>query len=108
MAKAKAEESKKLAPRTIPLPGTEDERLEEVSAAAAEYQDAKERRMKLTEREVEKQRELLALMKEHKLKRYFDREAGLLVEVVMTEEKAKVYRRTDDDPEPKRKRERDE
>jgi len=66
---------------TAPLPGMGDERIEEIKDAAFKYVDIRDRRMALTKEEVESKSDLLDLMHEHKLKRYFDSEAEILVEI---------------------------
>jgi len=58
-----------------------DERIEAIKDAAFKYVDIRDRRMDLTKEEVESKADLLDLMHEHKLKRYFDSEAEILVEI---------------------------
>jgi hypothetical protein len=70
-----------MAARTATLPGMGDERIEVIKDAALKYVDIRDRRMGLTKEEVESKSDLLDLMHEHKLKRYFDSEAEILVEI---------------------------
>ena len=70
-----------MAARTATLPGMGDERIEVIKDAALKYVDVRDQRMELTKREVESKGDLLDLMHEHKLKRYFDSEAEVLVEI---------------------------
>jgi hypothetical protein len=67
--------------RTAPLPGMGDDRIEAIKDAGLKYVDIRDRRMALAKEEVESKTELLDLLHEHKLKRYFDSEAELLIEI---------------------------
>ena len=67
--------------RTATLPGLGDDRIEAIKDAGLKYVDIRDRRLALTKEEVESKSDLLDLMHEHKLKRYFDSEAELLVEI---------------------------
>ena len=70
-----------MAAGTAPLPGLEDQRIEDIRDAALKYVDVRDQRMALTKREVESKTELLDVMHEHRLKRYHDSEAEILVEI---------------------------
>jgi hypothetical protein len=60
MAKAKQES----------LPGMEPPHIAEIDAAAEAYRGTRNRRMRLTEKEVEQREILQAMMKKHELKNY--------------------------------------
>jgi hypothetical protein len=84
-------EQKKLAPRTRPLPGLEDERIDELSDLALSCLDAHEEKKAAGEAEKAKKDELIACMKQRGLTRYRDSESDLLVELELSHEKVKVY-----------------
>jgi hypothetical protein len=52
------------------IPGTEPEQIPEIEEACGQYVSARDKRMILTEREVETKKFLAVLMKKHKLKTY--------------------------------------
>ncbi len=80
------------------LKGTEDKRFPDVEEAAEAYRDVRDERMELTEKEIDAKSELMARMKEHKLKTYRIPHSGLEVEVVAGEETVKVRKIKDDAP----------
>jgi hypothetical protein len=65
------------------------------------YIEVRDERMVLTKQEVEKKGELMDAMRKHKLDTYCDENAvpALLVTLVAGEDKVKVRRAEDDDPE---------
>ena len=80
------------------LPGVEaPEIIQEITDAAMGYHDLIEQRKEIQKRERKAKLELLQEMKTHKLKKYRDPEAGLLVELEQEEPKLHVSFRTDDD-----------
>lgn len=93
--------------KQLRIAGTQrNDRNEQVENAAAAYQEAKEKRMELTEKEVETKDLLLHAMKENKLKYYRCSDIDLEVTVVPGEAKVKtsvveVTTPTDEDDEKK-------
>lgn len=76
--------------RTPPLPGLGDEVIEDIRDKALIYQEMKLRRVACSRDEMSARDDLLEAMKEHSLKRYYDSEAELLVEIVPIDEKLHV------------------
>ena len=77
------------------LPGIENGKIiKEVSEAAEAYENARDKRMKLTEKEVEAQDYLAEVMKKHKLKAYRDDdyEPPLICFIQESKDKVKVRR----------------
>lgn len=70
------------------LPGMEDQKIEGLHNAAAEYAEIRDQRQQLTTQEVELKAKLLRLMKQHK-KTEYDFE-GVHIELVTEEETVKV------------------
>jgi hypothetical protein len=88
--KAKKEQTQET-PKTkqVELPGVEREKFEDIEAAAEDYVRVRDKRMALTEEEVENKGILLSAMKEHKLDRYRC-EDEKLVRIVPGKENLKV------------------
>jgi hypothetical protein len=78
----------KRTPRQARLPGVDDPEIEELESAAEEYVDVRDRRMALTEEEVELKGELLKLMHEHNKTKYVHN--GTEIRVVAKDETVKV------------------
>jgi hypothetical protein len=76
----------------------EKKSIKEVDLAAEAYCEARDERMKLTEKEVEARDSLLAVMQKHKLDLYRDDDASppLLVTIIAGDAKVKVSRIDDD------------
>ena len=70
------------------LPGLEDRAIAELEAAAEEYAGIRDRRMALTEQEVECKEKLLALMHGHGKQTYIH--GGIEIRVVAEKEKVRV------------------
>jgi hypothetical protein len=68
--KKKKDRTKTRRPRQARLPGMENTSIPAIDAAAAEYVDARDNRMRLLKEEIEASDKLLALMKEHKQDTY--------------------------------------
>jgi hypothetical protein len=84
--------------RQLEVPGTERKKLKEANDAAEAYVDARDTRMRHTEKEVEARDALVAVMEKHHLTVYRDDEADPPLVVTLTPGKAKVkVRRADDD-----------
>ena len=83
------------------IPGTERKAIGEIDSAAEAYIEIRDERMALTKQEVEKKGALMAAMQKHKLDTYCDENAvpALLVTLVPGEDKVKVRRAEDEDPE---------
>lgn len=64
-----------MAKRQMEVPGTERKHIKEVVDAASGYEDARDKRMKLTEKEASAKESLIEVMKKHKLTVYRDDEA---------------------------------
>lgn len=79
-----------MARRQTQIPGTEDREIKEVNAAAEAYVTQRDKRMKLTEKEVEAKEALIAVMKKHGLTVYRDDEAAPPLIVTLTPGKDKV------------------
>lgn len=80
------------------LPGVEaPEIIQEITDAAMGYHDLIEQRKEIQKRERKAKLELLQEMKTHKLKKYRDPEAGLMVELEQEEPKLHVSFKTDDE-----------
>ena len=75
-------------PQEQRLPGMEDASIEELEEAARRYAQIRDRRMALTEQEVDCKDLLLTLMKRHGKKEY--RHRGIEIRVVAEQEKVKV------------------
>lgn len=92
--------------RQTRIPGTENSEIAEVNAAAEAYVDARDARMKKTEKEVEAKEALIEVMKKHGLSVYKDDDATppLIVTLSPGKDKVKVTRAEDeaddDDGEP--------
>lgn len=80
-------------PKQQEIPGTERPSNKKIDAAAEEYQEIKEKRMALTEKEVEAKAVLIAVMDEAKLKKYKNDELSVDLE---EKENVKVKRLKDD------------
>lgn len=82
------------------LAGTQCEHHPDVTVAAEQYVAARDRRMNLTEAEVETRDALAEAMRKHELPFYEDEDAGLRVRVTTkTSETVKVERIQPDEPE---------
>lgn len=81
------------------LPGMERKSIKELDAAAEAYVEARDERMKLTEKEVEFKEALVAVMKKHDLQVYKDEDAEppLIVTLTPGVDKVKVTRANDED-----------
>ncbi len=81
------------------IPGTEPKSIKEIDTAAEAYVEARDERMKLTEREVEAKQNLIRVMEKHDLSTYRDESADppLLVIVEESVAKVKVRRESEDD-----------
>jgi len=79
------------------LPGMEDAKIEALESAAMEYVKIRDKRQKLTTKEVELKQDLLSLMHEHNRDHY--EYNGVTVDVVVEEEtvKVKIRKPKDDD-----------
>jgi hypothetical protein len=84
-ANGKAEPPEK---RQGDLPGMEDRAIAALEALAEQYVDIRDKRMRLNEREVELNEELLALMKKHGKTEYHHDEVHCWIKA--TDEKVKV------------------
>jgi len=95
---AAAPEAEEKAPKQKRLPEMEDPAIEEIEDAALQYASVRDRRMALTDKEVEAKDFLLAQMKKHdKLKYYRHTKKGVIdVQRVPEGEKLKV-KITDED-----------
>ena len=58
------------------IPGTERQQIQEIDDAAEAYQEAKKKRMKLTEKESEAKIALIAVLRKHKVDVYRDDNAS--------------------------------
>ena len=58
------------------IPGTERQQIQEIDSAAEAYQDAKKKRIKLTEKESEAKTALIAVLRKHKVEVYRDDNAS--------------------------------
>lgn len=78
--------------RQMEIAGTEKPKIPELEAAAEAYVAMRDKRMKLTEEEVEKRDQLAGLMKKHNLTFYEDLNAvpPLVVTLKVGEPKVKV------------------
>lgn len=88
----------------LKMKGTEDPNYPDVEAAAEEYRDVRDRRMALTDEEVDKKEELHRLMKKHKLKTYRLPNSEHVAELVAGEETVKVRKVKDGEGSPARTR----
>jgi hypothetical protein len=70
------------------LPGVETPKLQDLEDAAEEYVEIRDRRIALTDKEVDAKGKLLNLMKKHDRKRY--KRGPVSIEVVPEGEKVKV------------------
>lgn len=79
-------------PKTMDLPGMEERRIAELHKAAESYVDIRDRRMSLTEQEVEAKQEVLSLMKKHgkETYNYHDADAGTTTEIKIIHEQETV------------------
>lgn len=75
-------------PKQTEIPGLERPKIKEIEDAADKYESTRDRRMALTEKEVEQMAELVAQMKAHKVQKY-RLDEDRYVELVPSE-KAKV------------------
>ncbi len=87
-------------------PGVAPVKIKELDAAAADYVDVRDRRMSLTEKEIEAKRDLIHLMHKHEEKlgrdgdgvlRYKYDDENLVVELKPGDETLKVKKGTSDD-----------
>lgn len=83
-------------PKQTRIPGTEDEQIDEIIAAAEDYEEKRDARIACTKEEVPAQARLLEVMRKHDMKQY--RFGDLIVKVVETKIKAKVKRIGQKDP----------
>jgi hypothetical protein len=81
----------------VSLPGTIEDKDEELTELALVYVDVRDRRMALTKQEKEAKDKLHEAMTSRKLTRYHDPEAKILVEIVAVDEQVKVHFGGDDD-----------
>lgn len=81
-----------MAKRQLKIAGTGGEEIKEVNDAAEAYVEARDKRMKLTEKETEAKEALIAVMKKHDLTVYKDDEANppLVVTLVPGKDNVKV------------------
>lgn len=77
-------------PKQLVVPGTELKKIKEVDDAAEGYVDVRDRRMKLTKKEVEAKNALIAVMEKHKLLVYRDDSASPPMLVTLVPGKAGV------------------
>lgn len=87
--------------RQLEIAGTERPRVKEVDAAAEEYVEIRDKRMKLTVEEKERKEKLIAVMQQHKLTFYEDLESDppLQVWLVNGEVNVKVKKLNGDEEE---------
>lgn len=85
--------------KQMKIPGTEPKTIKEVNDAAEAYVDARDERMKKTEKEVEAKEALVAVMKKHDLQVYKDDDAEppLIVTLTPGVDKVKVTRADGDE-----------
>ncbi len=88
---------KKKRARTTPLPGMEDERLEKIRDLALAYFAVRQEKLSVAKREAAAAVELIDALHAHRLKRYVDAEAGLIVELEKSSEKVRVSVENDRD-----------
>lgn len=83
-----------MARRQMTIQGTEKPTIKEIDTAAEAYVDARDERMKLTDRESEVKEALIGVMKKHKVEVYRDENAvpPLVVTLIPGEDKVKVSR----------------
>lgn len=72
------------------IPGTEGKSIKEIDDAAEHYVEQRDKRMKLTEKEVEAKKSLADVMAKHKLAIYRDDSASPPLVVMLTEGDAKI------------------
>ena len=72
------------------IPGTERPKVKELDDAAESYVDARDKRMKLTEKEKVAKDALIAVMKKHGHNVYRDESASLVVTLVPGKDGVKV------------------
>jgi hypothetical protein len=87
--------------KQLPIPGTEKETIKEVDSAAEAYVEARDERIRLTDKEVDAKDALVTVMKKHKLDVYRDENAvpPLIVTLIPGEDKVKVSRAKDEEDE---------
>lgn len=87
------------AKKQLKIPGTEGKAIKEVNDAAEHYVSMRDKRMKLTEKEVEAQTALLAAMKKHNVEVYRDDDASppLVCTLVPGKDKVKVQKADEED-----------
>lgn len=83
------------------IKGTEKKQVPELDTAAEAYVAARDARMRKTERETTAREALVAAMKTHRVTVYQDKEAGLIVTLVVGKDKVKVTREDDKDDDEK-------
>ena len=85
--------------KQLPIKGMEKKSIKELDSAAEAYVEARDKRMKLTEDEVEARGALISVMKKHNLEIYKDDDASppLVVTLIPGEDKVKVSRVEEDD-----------
>lgn len=88
-----------MARRQQRIPGTEGPKLKEVNTAAENYAEQRDKRMKMTEKEVEAKEALIAAMQKHKIEIYRDEDVDPPLIVTLIPGKAKV-KVTEADAEP--------
>lgn len=78
--------------KQLEIAGTERQREPEIDSAAEAYVEQRDKRMKLTEKEVTAKEALIAVMKKHKLEVYRDDSVSppLVVTLVPGKDKVKV------------------
>ena len=91
MEKKKAKRGR---PKQERLPGEEFqvEKHPDVATAAEAYADVRDKRMKLTEKEIDARSNVVDLMKKHKLTKWRDPDSDLIVELEEQDAKLKVKR----------------
>jgi hypothetical protein len=89
------------AKRQLQIKGTERAEIAEVDTAAEAYVEARDERMKLTDRESDAKEALVSVMKKHKLDVYRDENSTprLIVTLVPGNDKVKVTRAKDEEEE---------
>jgi hypothetical protein len=87
--------------RQLEIKGTERTTIKEVDTAVEAYVEARDERMKLTDREVEAKEALIAVMRNHKLTVYTDENAvpPLVITLIPGEDKVKVRRAEEEEGE---------
>jgi hypothetical protein len=88
-----------MAKKQLKIPGTEGETIKELNDAAEAYVTERDKRMKLTEKEVAAKDTLINVMKNHKLSVYKDDDADppLIITLTAGKDQLKVTREESDE-----------